>query len=106
MRNRRVRIYHRTCQNKTDLDLIETQCKYFIKFNFILTINLIILKNRDIVLLLDTILSQFMPQNKQLLTIALIIIVTFSFDFVKPYLYQNLINLRNIAYFINFESKT
>lgn len=36
-----------------------------------------------LVLLLDSILSQFMPQNKQLLTIALIIIVTFSFDFVN-----------------------
>jgi serine phosphatase RsbU (regulator of sigma subunit) len=36
-----------------------------------------------LVLVLDSILSQFMPENKQLLTIALIIIVTFSFDFVN-----------------------
>ena len=36
-----------------------------------------------LVLVLDSILSQFMPQNKQMLTIALIIIVTFSFDFVN-----------------------
>jgi len=35
------------------------------------------------VLVLDTILNQIMPENKQLLTIALIIIVTFSFDFVN-----------------------
>ena len=36
-----------------------------------------------LVLFLDSILSQIMPENKQLLTIALIIIVTFSFDFVN-----------------------
>lgn len=36
-----------------------------------------------IVLILDSILSQFMSENKQLLTIALIVIVTFSFDFVN-----------------------
>lgn len=36
-----------------------------------------------LVLFLDNILSQFLPENKQLLTIALIIIVTFSFDFVN-----------------------
>jgi len=36
-----------------------------------------------LVLFLDTLLSQFLPENKQLLTIALIIIVTFSFDFVN-----------------------
>ncbi|MEO6693651.1 MAG: SpoIIE family protein phosphatase [Ignavibacteria bacterium] len=36
-----------------------------------------------LVLVLDSILSQIMPQNKQMLTIALIIIVTFSFDFVN-----------------------
>ncbi len=36
-----------------------------------------------LVLLLDSILSQFLPENKQLLTVALIIIVTFSFDFVN-----------------------
>lgn len=36
-----------------------------------------------LVLVLNSILSQFMPENKQLLTIALIIIVTFSFDFVN-----------------------
>ncbi|MDQ3020886.1 MAG: SpoIIE family protein phosphatase [Bacteroidota bacterium] len=35
------------------------------------------------VLVLDSLLRQFMPENKQLLTIALIIIVTFSFDFVN-----------------------
>ncbi|HMS34024.1 MAG TPA: SpoIIE family protein phosphatase [Ignavibacteria bacterium] len=36
-----------------------------------------------LVLVLNSILSQFMPENKQLLTIALIVIVTFSFDFVN-----------------------
>lgn len=36
-----------------------------------------------LVLALDSVLSQFMPENKQMLTIALIIIVTFSFDFVN-----------------------
>ncbi|MBK8982783.1 MAG: SpoIIE family protein phosphatase [Ignavibacteria bacterium] len=36
-----------------------------------------------LVLFLDNLLSQFLPENKQLLTIALIIIVTFSFDFVN-----------------------
>lgn len=36
-----------------------------------------------LVLALDSILNQIMPQNKQLLTIALIVIVTFSFDFVN-----------------------
>lgn len=36
-----------------------------------------------LVLFLDNILSQLLPENKQLLTIALIIIVTFSFDFVN-----------------------
>ncbi len=36
-----------------------------------------------LVLMLNSILSQFMPENKQLLTVALIIIVTFSFDFVN-----------------------
>ncbi len=36
-----------------------------------------------LVLVLNSLLSQFMPQNKQLLTVALIIIVTFSFDFVN-----------------------
>lgn len=36
-----------------------------------------------LVLVLDSLLRQFMPENKQILTIALIIIVTFSFDFVN-----------------------
>lgn len=36
-----------------------------------------------LVLVLNSILSQIMPENKQLLTIALIVIVTFSFDFVN-----------------------
>ncbi len=36
-----------------------------------------------IVLFLDSVLSQILPENKQILTIALIIIVTFSFDFVN-----------------------
>ncbi|MBS1518402.1 MAG: SpoIIE family protein phosphatase [Bacteroidetes bacterium] len=36
-----------------------------------------------LVLVLDNLLSQFLPENKQLLTLALIIIVTFSFDFVN-----------------------
>lgn len=36
-----------------------------------------------LVLVLNSILSQFMPENKQMLTIALIVIVTFSFDFVN-----------------------
>lgn len=36
-----------------------------------------------LVLFLNSILSQFMPENKQLLTVALIVIVTFSFDFVN-----------------------
>lgn len=36
-----------------------------------------------IVLFLDSILTQILPENKQILTIALIIIVTFSFDFVN-----------------------
>ncbi|HAY33707.1 MAG TPA: SpoIIE family protein phosphatase [Ignavibacteria bacterium] len=36
-----------------------------------------------LVLFLDNLLSQFLPENKQLLTIALIIIVTFSFDYVN-----------------------
>ncbi|MEO8446308.1 MAG: SpoIIE family protein phosphatase [bacterium] len=36
-----------------------------------------------LVLVLNSILTQFMPENKQLLTIALIVIVTFSFDFVN-----------------------
>ncbi len=36
-----------------------------------------------LVLVLNSILSQIMPENKLLLTVALIIIVTFSFDFVN-----------------------
>lgn len=36
-----------------------------------------------LVLMLDSFLSQIMPENKQLLTISLIVIVTFSFDFVN-----------------------
>lgn len=36
-----------------------------------------------LVLILNSILTQFMPENKQLLTVALIVIVTFSFDFVN-----------------------
>lgn len=36
-----------------------------------------------LVLVLDSFFSQFMPENKQLLTISLIVIVTFSFDFVN-----------------------
>lgn len=36
-----------------------------------------------LVLVLDSLLGQFLPQNKQILTIAMIVIVTFSFDFVN-----------------------
>ncbi|MEO8664938.1 MAG: GAF domain-containing SpoIIE family protein phosphatase, partial [Ignavibacteria bacterium] len=36
-----------------------------------------------LVLVLNSLLSQVMPENKQLLTVALIVIVTFSFDFVN-----------------------
>lgn len=36
-----------------------------------------------LVLFLNSILSQLMPENKQLLTVALIIVVTFSFDYVN-----------------------
>jgi sigma-B regulation protein RsbU (phosphoserine phosphatase) len=36
-----------------------------------------------LVFVLNSLLSQFLPENKQLVTIALIIIVTFSFDYVN-----------------------
>ncbi len=36
-----------------------------------------------LVLVLDSLLGQFLPENKQILTIAMIVIVTFSFDFVN-----------------------
>lgn len=36
-----------------------------------------------LVFVLNSLLSQFLPENKQLLTIALIIVVTFSFDYVN-----------------------